>query len=126
MTGPVKVDSSPYKVSNKKQFIAQSVLCKSDEKQKKRLTHAHNLLTKKRVNMSYFKFNKDVSPKEVFNVNPDDFVFGDKSVEKRRERREKFLKKYLKLQSVKKAKKLRLDTRQHGHLPDVSHHTTQN
>ena len=46
MTGPIKVDESPYKVSNKIEKISQSDLNEINKKQEKRLNHAHNLLLK--------------------------------------------------------------------------------
>ena len=46
MTGPVKINESPYKVSNKKEFLSPDQISKFDKEQAHRLTHAHNLLIK--------------------------------------------------------------------------------
>lgn len=67
MTGPVKIDESPYKVSNKKQFLSKDQLARFEESQAKRLNRAHNLLLKKRLNPDYFKSNLGESKSKIFN-----------------------------------------------------------
>jgi hypothetical protein len=79
MTGPVKIDESPYKVSNKREFLSQGQLNKIEMNQSKRLTHAHNLLMKKRLNQYYFDVNKSESKESIFKISPDDFVFEDRT-----------------------------------------------
>lgn len=108
MTGPVKLNESPYKVSNKRDFLTPEQLKNLDNQQAERLTHAHNLLIKKTVNNLYFEVNKNESKERMFNISPDDFVFEDRATVKKAEQREKFLKKYLKMKKKKQEEKERL------------------
>ncbi|CAI2373974.1 unnamed protein product [Moneuplotes crassus] len=105
MTGPVKVDSSPYKISNKIRNLTEDELSQERQAQEVKLKHAHNVLLKKRINNEHFKINKHMSPKKMFNISPDDFVFEDRSQKKRDEMRAKFLKKYQQMKAKTKLRK---------------------
>jgi hypothetical protein len=58
MTGPIKVEESPYKVSNKKDFLSTEQLLVINDSQNKRLAHAQHILSGKQVNSNYFQVNK--------------------------------------------------------------------
>ena len=92
ITGSVKVNESPYKVSNKKDFFTSEMLEKLEDQQAKRLTHVHNLLVKSKLNDLYFDINKNESKEEIFKLTADDLVFENKAAAKKAKQRAKFLK----------------------------------
>ena len=108
MTGPVKVNESPHRVSNKKEYLSKNQLMQYQSEVESRLSHAHNLIVKKQLNEHYFKVNKDVSKEDVFKITKEDFDIKSWFEIAKEEATQKFLKKYYRDKRRKKHERERV------------------